>query len=149
MRGVLYTLSIILVVALAFWAYDEGYETRATERAVAQLKREIGQRHQELSMLNAEWAYLNRPDRLAALAEMNFETLGLMPLSAEHFATIDQVAYPLPEPVAPQPPEAWAVGEALSDKLGEVIVMTHRYGADTAPRLIAPPTLAEDGEQLP
>ena len=150
MRGLLYTLSIVAFVALAFWAYREGYETRATEREVAQLKREIGARHQELSMLRAEWAYLNRPDRLAALAEMNFESLGLMPLTSEHFALVDQVAYPLPEPPAPPVlPAIWGDGAALEEKLGEVIIMNHRYGADTAPRLIAPPTLADDGEQLP
>ena len=61
MRILLYALSVSVVVILAFWAYGEGYETRATERDVARLERTIGARHQELSMLRAEWAYLNRP----------------------------------------------------------------------------------------
>ena len=37
MRSLFYALSIAAVVGLAFWAYGEGYETRQTERAVAQL----------------------------------------------------------------------------------------------------------------
>ncbi|GIT90620.1 hypothetical protein JANAI62_10750 [Jannaschia pagri] len=144
MRGLLYTLSVIAVVALGFWAYREGYETRASEKAVAALERQIGQRHQELSMLRAEWAYLNRPDRLHALAEMNFERLGLMALSPDHFALTDQVGYPPPEP-----PASEALAEALAEDLSDVIIMNHRYGADVEATLIAPPTLADDGEQLP
>lgn len=144
MRGLLYTLSTVVVVLLGVWAYHEGYETRATERAVAKLEREIGRRHQELSMLRAEWAYLNRPDRLQALAEMNFERLGLMPLAPDHFALTGQVGYPLPEIV-----EVAAEMPLGADAFEEVIIMNHRYGADTRPALIAPPTLADDGEQLP
>lgn len=147
MRAVLYSTCIAAVVGLAFWAYGEGYETRATERAVAKLEREIGARHQELSMLRAEWAYLNRPDRLHALAEMNFETLGLMPLAPDHFARADQVAYP--PPAASRPTPQWGQGEVVERKIDDVIVMNHSFGADTAPRVIAPPRLADDGEQLP
>ncbi|WP_211605530.1 cell division protein FtsL [Jannaschia faecimaris] len=142
-----YALSIAAVVGLAFWAYDEGYETRQTEREVARLEREIGARHQELSMLRAEWAYLNRPDRLHELVEMNFESLGLIPLAPDHFALIEQVGYPRPAPEVPV--VARDQQEALEESIGDIIVMTHRFGADAAPRLIAPPTLADDGEQLP
>ncbi|UWQ19328.1 cell division protein FtsL [Jannaschia sp. M317] len=147
MRGLLYTVSVFAVVALGFWAYREGYETRETERAVDRLQRQIGERHQELSMLRAEWAYLNRPDRLHALAEMNFERLGLMALSSDHFALTEQVGYPLP--AAPDWAPELANSTPLDDALSEVIIMNHAYGADAQPRMIAPPSLADDGEQLP
>ncbi|SFI53264.1 hypothetical protein SAMN04488095_1152 [Jannaschia pohangensis] len=147
MRSLVYALCIAAVVGLAFWAYGEGYETRATEREVAQLEREIGARHQELSMLRAEWAYLNRPDRLHALAEMNFERLGLMPLAPDHFALADQVAYPPPQIVLPIRPRVNA--EVLEQEIDGIVVMNHVFGADAEPRMIAPPTLADDGEQLP
>lgn len=99
MRGVFYALSVIGVVALAWWAYHQGYETRQTAREVAQLQRELGRAHEELGILRAEWAYLNRPDRLRVLAEMNFERLGLMPLAPEQFGTVTQVGYPAPAPL--------------------------------------------------
>lgn len=147
MRGLLYTLSVFAVVLLGFWAYREGYETRTSERAVGRLEQQIGERHQELSMLRAEWAYLNRPDRLHALTEMNFERLGLMPLSPDHFALTDQVGYP-PED-APDWPAGLAQNGDLDETLSEIIIMNHRYGADAPATVIAPPTLADDGEQLP
>ncbi|WP_209313528.1 cell division protein FtsL [Jannaschia formosa] len=144
MRGFIYTLSTVIVVLLGVWAYHEGYETRATEKAVARLESQIGQRHQELSMLRAEWAYLNRPDRLAALVEMNFERLGLVPLASDHFAMTDQVGFPLPVVVVEVADHVFE-----EEDFSDVIIMNHRYGATTPPRVIAPPTLADDGEQLP
>ncbi|KIT16830.1 cell division protein FtsL [Jannaschia aquimarina] len=143
MRPFLYASSILSVVALAFWAYGEGYKTRATARAVSHLSTEIGRRHEELAMLRAEWAYLNRPDRLRALAEMNFERLQLMPLASEHYALAEQVAYPVVRDAS------WADGPALDEKLEAIATLRHEFGADAPPALIAPPTLADDGEQLP
>ena len=113
MRGLLYLLSIVGVVALAYWAYHQGYETRAMAREVTDLQRELRVMHEELSVLRAEWAYLNRPDRLRVLAEMNFETLGLMPLAPEQFGTVTQVAFPPP----PAPEVAAPTGEALREAL--------------------------------
>ena len=95
MRGLLYLLSIVGVVALAYWAYHQGYETRAMAREVTDLQRELRVMHEELSVLRAEWAYLNRPERLADLADLNFDSLGLLPLRPEHFSKIDQIAYPV------------------------------------------------------
>jgi hypothetical protein len=100
MRGALYVLSALCVMGLAFWAYQENYRTQAVLREVRSLHAEIGDAHARLRMLNAEWAYLNRPDRLRDLADLNFERLGLLPLMPEAFGRVDQVAYP-PAPLAP------------------------------------------------
>ncbi len=98
MKTLMYILSAGIVMALAWWAYTENYKTQEAMDQVADLRRDIGQMREELGMLRAEWAYLNRPDRLRALAEMNFDRLGLLPLTPEQFARVDQVAWPAPEP---------------------------------------------------
>lgn len=99
MKMLLFLVSALGVMGLAFWAYQENYETQAAIKQSAQLKREIGALRQELAILEAEWAYLNRPGRLAELAEINFDRLGLLPLEPEQFGAVEQVAFPPPPPL--------------------------------------------------
>jgi len=99
-RGILFVVAALAVMGLAFWAYQENYKTQATIREVRELHAQIGASHERLSMLRAEWAYLNRPDRLADLAELNFDRLGLLPIMPDAFGRVDQIIYPLP-PILP------------------------------------------------
>ena len=141
MRGLFYILSILGVVGLAYWAYHQGYETRQTAREVQQLQRDIGKAHERLAVLRAEWAYLNRPDRLRELAEMNFERLELMPLSADQFGTIAQVAY---APVAP-PVETLMANSSGPSAPRAGLEQVH----DADHRLIAPEKPVTQPEQFP
>ncbi|MEL6411011.1 MAG: cell division protein FtsL [Pseudomonadota bacterium] len=95
MRSCYCFLSAVLVIALAFWAYRENYETQAAQARTEQVQREITAARARLRVLNAEWAYLNRPDRLRDLAEINFERLGLLTLQPHQFGKIGDVAFPL------------------------------------------------------
>ena len=97
MRSIFYILSGLMVMGLAYWAYHENYETQASLRDVRSLHRQIGAAHERLNVLEAEWAYLNRPDRLRDLAELNYERLGLLPLMPDAFGDVDHIIYPLPE----------------------------------------------------
>lgn len=94
MRSIFYIISGLMVMGLAYWAYHENYETQASLGDVRSLHRQIGAAHERLNILEAEWAYLNRPDRLRDLAELNFDRLGLLPLMPDAFGRIEQVAYP-------------------------------------------------------
>ena len=94
MRTVLYILTTFAVIGLAFWAYRENYATQQALGETDKLHRSIRDAHSKLAVLRAEWAYLNRPDRLRDLAELNFERLGLLPLQPDQFGMVDQVAYP-------------------------------------------------------
>ena len=95
MRSLLYVFAFTTMIGLAFWAYHENYSTQAVMSETEQLQREIGAARERLSVLRAEWAYLNRPARLRDLAGLNFDRLGLLPFTADQFGRIDQVAYPL------------------------------------------------------
>lgn len=97
MNTLIYILSALAVIGLAFWAYNENHKTRQALSEVEALQREIGQLRETRAVLRAEWAYLNRPDRLHDLANLNFETLGLMPLRPAQFGRIDQIVFPIPE----------------------------------------------------
>ena len=68
MRTLLFIVTAMAVIALAFWAYRENYATQGALAETRELRREIRDAHERLSMLKAEWAYLNRPDRLRELA---------------------------------------------------------------------------------
>lgn len=94
MRSFLHVLGVVLVVGLAYWAYKENYATQDAMRRVDDLQRQIGTAREELGVLRVEWAYLNRPERLRDLVDLNYPSLGLMPLAPEHFGEIAQVAFP-------------------------------------------------------
>lgn len=97
MRGVILFLGAVCVMALGFWSYQENYKTRDAITDVRGLHRDIGAAHERLSILRAEWAYQNRPDRLRDLVDLNFDRLGLLPLMPDAYGDITQVIYPLPD----------------------------------------------------
>ncbi|NNE87499.1 MAG: cell division protein FtsL [Silicimonas sp.] len=99
MKSVFYVVSALAVMALAVWAYRQNYETQASLREVKTLRAEIADLRERAGVLRAEWAYLNRPERLADLADLNFDSLGLLPLRPDHFGEIDQITYPVENPI--------------------------------------------------
>ena len=96
MRSVLYLLTTLIVMGLAFWAYRENYRTQSAISEMGETQRQIGRLREDLGVLRAEWAYLNRPDRLRDLATINFDRLGLLPMQPTQFGTAEQVAFPPP-----------------------------------------------------
>jgi len=104
MRAFLGILSFLGLIALGFWAYRENYTTQAALAEVEGLQRQILGLREALAIQRAEWAYLNRPDRLRALAAANFDRLGLLPMEPHQFGTPGEVAYPqLALPTISQP----------------------------------------------
>ena len=96
MRGFATPLAMLGVIGLGYWAYHQTILTQQAERRVERLQRDIGAERERLAILRAEWAYLNRPDRLRELVDLNFERLGLLPLAPEQFGRAVQIPYPLP-----------------------------------------------------
>jgi hypothetical protein len=97
MRGFLYVLTAAGVIGLAFWAYRETFRTQEATAELRQVRAEIAALSEAISVQRAEWAWLNRPDRLRELARLNVEALGLMPMLPQQFGAIAEVPFP-PEP---------------------------------------------------
>mgnify|MGYP007095980595 CR=1 FL=1 len=69
-------------------------------------ERQIGRLREDLGVLRAEWAYLNRPERLRQLVDLNFERLKLVPFGSDQFVDVGQVAFPAPRSPEPAPGSA-------------------------------------------
>ena len=93
MRSFIYTLTFACLVGLAFWAYQENIKTKHAIANTEKLQKEIGIAQASLSILRAEWAYLNRPDRLTELVDLNFGRLQLVPLRASNFLEVDEINF--------------------------------------------------------
>ncbi len=79
-------INMVCVAVLAIGLYLVKYSVQDVQREVATLKRDLAVEKESLHLLNAEWAYLNRPDRLRQLADKH---LDLVPLDSRQ---IDQVS---------------------------------------------------------
>ena len=101
MRSLIYTLTFACLVGLAFWAYQENIKTQNAIAHTEKLQKEIGIAQARLSILKAEWAYINRPERLTELVDLNFGRLQLMPLRASNFFEVDGINF-LNDPDLPE-----------------------------------------------
>ncbi len=130
MRSFLYFLTALGVMALAVWAYQENHRTQQARAELRAMEREIDALRAALAMQRAEWAYLNRPERLRALVDMNFARLGLMPMTVDQYGLIGEIVYPdIPHGQTPAPLQgAEAADDAPDGDLGDI-----RHAAGTRP----------------
>ena len=103
MRYIFYSLLLFSLAFSASWAYRVNYDTREVVGSIKEIRANIALELEKKSMLEGEWAYLNRPERLGALAEKFFNYLGLMPISAENYANIDTIKIKFPNELSLYP----------------------------------------------
>ena len=106
MRSILYLIVAMVVVSLAFWAYRENYRTQDALNEMERVQGNIANLREQLVVLRAEWAYLNRPERLRELVQLNADKLNLKPITSTQFVDTAKIDYP-PPPVKypPRRPE--------------------------------------------
>lgn len=106
---------IIIMGALAFAAlglYLVKYWVQDVQQDVSTVELALNKEKESLHLLNAEWAYLNRPERLKALSE---KYLNLTPLKSTQFISFN--ALPEAELNATQ-----AIGEEAPREINAEIV---------------------------
>ncbi|WP_198670771.1 cell division protein FtsL [Oceanicella sp. SM1341] len=126
MRTLFFVLGALVAVAFGFWAYRVNYETQSTAKRVTALQNQIAAERENMTMLRAEWAWLNRPSRIEALVAANNDVLGLGPLQPDHFGEVNMVAWP--------PLVAKDLEEGWDGITREDITVTEISEADPTPR---------------
>lgn len=81
------------------------HEVQTREEQLAELHRDILANQEALHVLEAEWSYLNRPDRLESLVRRH---LDLVPMDTRRLGQLDRLPMRLPAPdtgplTAPEP----------------------------------------------
>ncbi len=94
MRTLLVVSGACLVVLFATWTYRVNYTTQEAANRLADLRSTLAREREAMSVLRAEWAFLNRPDRLSGLVANRGADLGLVPMSPQQFGEVANVPYP-------------------------------------------------------
>lgn len=84
-------LNIVLAVTCLFAmiaVYALKYQTVDIANEKLALERKIGSQQNELSLLKADWAYLNQPGRLAPIIQRHADILKLQPIDQEQYIRI-------------------------------------------------------------
>ena len=105
-------LFVVTCAALAVFYVSQTVE--GLERELALQQQTILKQQEAIHVLEAEWSYLNRPERISVLAE---RFLALAPLSADHVVSIKDLPQrlePGDENAVPGLPQA--EGQSLSAK---------------------------------
>ena len=91
LRFLLFGTLIGSTFALGLWAYKINYDSRAADQRVKELEKSILSANKHFKILNAEWAHLNRPDRLRKLTEYYFSELRLTPINPDDFISFSDI----------------------------------------------------------
>jgi hypothetical protein len=102
---------LVLVSSTGFAMFGVKYQVQALEDELARTKRATAAEEHEIRVLEAEWAYLTRPETLEA---MNRRFLSLGPISTKQLhttATDIPMRPPPPAPAPEEPPSVVAAAE--------------------------------------
>jgi hypothetical protein len=82
------TLNLILMctsAAALIGVYALKYSVEETASEKTAIERQIERQEGQLSLLKADWAYLNQPAHVAPIVARHSEALGLMPIQPQQF----------------------------------------------------------------
>jgi hypothetical protein len=95
------TLNIILIgtsVAALVGVYGLKYSVEETASTKSALEQTIQRQEADLSLLKADWAYLNQPGHIAPIVKRHAEELGIASVKPEQFGSMAGLPMRLPPP---------------------------------------------------
>lgn len=98
MMRVVHLLVVAAFVAAAVHVYKIKFDATVQAERVAKLRGEIRREHDAIAALRAEWAKLENPARIQALAKRH---LALKPIDPTQFDNLDQLPERPPQLVPP------------------------------------------------
>lgn len=107
------TINIVLVltsIAALVGVYGLKYSVEETASAKAAIERDIARQEGDLSLLKADWAYLNQPSHVGPIIARHQEQLDLQPLKQAQISSFDII------PMRPAAPDSQAL-DALFQSL--------------------------------
>jgi len=122
---------LLLVAAVGYTMFQVKYEVMQQEETLAKLNQQITDGRERVRVLQAEWSYLTRPDRLGRLAQ---RYLDLTPMSSAQIVPLSAV------PERPGAPSALVSdGKAVSPlSIPPVLPATSQPGAAFAAVISGP-----------
>ena len=103
---------VLAVLGAGFTLYSLEHAARRTERTIAALEARIADEKETIKLLNAEWSYLTRPERIQKLAA---DLLGMGPASLLQTISPREIATRIP---AEPPVKLEAEGK---DPIGKIL----------------------------
>jgi hypothetical protein len=97
------TLNIILVmtsIAALVGVYALKYTVEGTASEKASIERQIDRQQADLSLLKADWAFLNQPANVAPIVTRHVAELNLQPLAQDQFGRFDNLPMRMEAPDA-------------------------------------------------
>ena len=88
--GLIFAGAVVTASVLSIGVYAMKYEVERLDEQFAALQRKLMQQEEMLQVLEAEWTFLNRPERLKELAARH---LDLKPVAVRQLTAIDTLPF--------------------------------------------------------
>lgn len=96
MKSIFLSIWLMGAAITGIGLYGIAYEVEQMEKELASLERDISQERENIHVLEAEWAYLARPERIESLSGQFLPNMQI--LTAERIGGYDDIPYrPLPD----------------------------------------------------
>jgi hypothetical protein len=134
---------LLLVAASGFAMFGVKYAVQTLDDELGRTRKASAAEERETRVLDAEWAYLTRPD---TLEDMNRRFLSLTPIATGQLRTgvADIPMRPPPPPPPPAPPEPVPDAVAAAETSPPVAPTAPPAPAEPAPTLVAAVTPAPE-----